>query len=143
MTQLLHRYYRGTCYRSSSRQCARHDLPNCRGRASRIRCDTGCTPCACSPGLSLWAACTWGRAWCLPRSSWHSHSLRCSCAATCSQSHSPPMHHPHSTVQTLAKVHAWGDAARRLQRPDSCAMHYLSDMKQRRCWPQTKLAHAA
>ena len=79
-----------TCCKSSSRQCARHGQPSCRGTASRTRYGTGCIPCACIPGFSQSAACTWGRAWCWPGSSWRFHSLHCSCVTTCSLLHSPP-----------------------------------------------------
>lgn len=111
-----------TCYRSSSHRCARHGQPSCQGKASRTHCGTGCTPYACTPGPSLWAACIWGRAWCLPVSSWHSHSQRCSCEATCSQLHSPPVQRPRDTVQRLAGSEGLPDATQGVQKHALCTV---------------------
>ena len=91
-----------TYCRSSSRLSAPHALPSCLSTASRTRCGTGCTPCACNPGSFLWAACTLGRAWCWPGSSWRSRSLRCSCASTQTPFCSPPAANQHEICHVIA-----------------------------------------
>ena len=65
---------------------------SCKQRKVRISMHTciGCTSCACSPGSSRWAACTWDTAWCGPGSNSGSRSLRCSSGSMCALCRSPP-----------------------------------------------------
>jgi len=79
-----------TCCRRRSLPCARCGPPRGPGTASRSQSGTGSTSCACSPGSSLWGACTWGSLWCWPGSSSGSLTRRCSLSSTSSPSHSPP-----------------------------------------------------
>ena len=67
---------------------------SCKQRKVRMPVHTciGCTSCACSPGSSRWAACTWGTAWCGPESNSDSRSLRCSSGSMCALCRSPPAH---------------------------------------------------
>ena len=86
------------------RYCSEGALRSCGVWQEAGTC-TGCTSCACSPGSSRWAACTWGTAWCAPGSSSGSRSLRCSSGSTYALLHSPPAGH-HTTYLSKSCMHA-------------------------------------